>query len=879
MLYILLWWFIVQLFGLAALPIAYQLFRWLPDRGYAFAKALGLLFVSYLLWMGATTGVLTNSSGGIVLALLGTAAISAGVTWLGQKRGEAPSDMLKFWRSKKATILAVEVLFLLAFVAWAAVRAYTTFKIASAGGEKFMEMAFLNAILNSPRFPPLDPWMSGFSISYYYFGYVMMAILTRLSGAPVGVGFDLYDALLFALTAVGAFGVVYNLIAAAKHNAGEGGQAQPMRYGLLGMLLTLVMGNLEGLLESLHAAGKLSPSIIAWLNINDLTSNPSTGSFYPGASSWWWWHASRVVNDSSLSGEMLYTNITEFPLFSFLLGDNHPHVNNLPFVLLAIGLAFNLLRMVLQRSGENAAGGETAQAALPWWNPLAAFAGSWPRFLAYAFCLGALGFLNTWDFPIYIVVTVLAFGVGLYTLQPRLDGELVGRVAALMAALLVVGAALYTLFYVSFQSQAGGILPYVLPPTRMPHYLVMFAPFVFIALGFLITALARRAQDMPGVWRQTLLGWLGVIGISAGLFALLGGLALAVSSIRQTLQAQVENSVVQQALGGLTLNEAVPAILRARLTDPWVFLLLSALLTLAAACIHWNARQRENAADSPPAPAGLLFASLLLFCGVGLTLSVEFVFLRDVFNNRMNTMFKFYYQAWIMMACASAYALWWMREKGSTVTGKAIQYAFLGGASLLIAAGMVYPSMAIPAKTNNLNGQSIQVGPDQKIVFTPNLDGSSTIARENPDDWAAIEWLRANAGASHHGNAYGVPVILEAPGTNYDYNGRISTFTGYPALLGWAYHEHQWRGTYDEQGRREPIIETIYTTADSQEALQLLQEWKVDYVVVGQPEYNYIAAKCKTGRAACTPENVLRKFDAVLERVFQQGNMTLYRVP
>ena len=55
------------------------------------------------------------------------------------------------------------------------------------GGEKFMEIAFLNAILNSQHFPPLDPWLSGFAISYYYFGYVMMAVLTRLSGAVSGV--------------------------------------------------------------------------------------------------------------------------------------------------------------------------------------------------------------------------------------------------------------------------------------------------------------------------------------------------------------------------------------------------------------------------------------------------------------------------------------------------------------------------------------------------------------------------------------------------------------------------------------------------------------------------------------------------------------------
>ncbi len=116
------------------------------------------------------------------------------------------------------------MLFTLALVGWALLRAYAPFKIDSAGGEKFMETAFQNAILRSEHFPPLDPWLSGFGISYYYFGYVMMAMLTRLSGAVSGVAFDLYDSLLFALTLIGSFGVVYNLVGftlKARHKEGE----------------------------------------------------------------------------------------------------------------------------------------------------------------------------------------------------------------------------------------------------------------------------------------------------------------------------------------------------------------------------------------------------------------------------------------------------------------------------------------------------------------------------------------------------------------------------------------------------------------------------------------------------------------------------------
>lgn len=875
MIYIFIWWFILQLLGLIALPITYHLFQWLPDRGYAFTKAFGLLLISYFVWMGAMTGILTNTSGGIVIALLATISISGTVTWLGQKSGTYFKDMLAFWRRKKASIIIIEALFLLAFIAWASVRAYTTFKIAPAGGEKFMEMAFLNGILQSPRFPPLDPWLSNFSISYYYFGYVMMGVLTKLSGAPAGVAFDLYDALLFALTIIGTFGVIYNLVPAAQRAKDKpANPSQPIGYGLLGALLLAVMGNLEGFLEGLHSAGWLPTRFFEWLNIKDLAQAPANGSFYPGNNAgWWWWRASRVVLDRTLTGESLNdSNITEFPFFSFQLGDNHPHVLNLPFVLLALGLALNLLRATLANRKNNAES-EDCRNQLPWWNPMGAFSGSWAHFLGYAFCLGALGFLNTWDFPIYIIVTVMTFGVGLYALQRQVDRFLVGRVIALGTGLLLAGTLFYALFYITFRSQAGGILPFVQPPTRLPHYLVMFGPFIFVTLIFLLITLWRSAKAVQGVWKKTILWWLGFIATCAGTFTLLTLLLPAISSIRQAIQGALENAAVQEIFGNLTLAEAVPALLIARLNDPWVFLLLTGAITLAISNIYWNIRltNKDRKRESLPqqASTGLLFACVLLFCGLGLTLSVEFVYLRDVFGNRMNTIFKFYYQAWVMLACASTYGIWWINNRGVAITGQAIKYTFQVITTLLIAGGMAYPVMATLTKTDKFSNDPIP----------PNLDGASSIARENPDDWAAITWLHNNAGTSSKGNFYNVPVILEAPGKSYDYKGRISAFTGLPAVLGWAGHELQWRGNYDEQGKREVDIQGIFATHNPQEMLDLLNKWQVDYVVIGNIEHAYIQEICTTGIKACNPQSALRKFNAVLTPVYNEGEIIIYQVP
>jgi uncharacterized membrane protein len=175
---------------------------------------------------------------------------------------------------------------------------------------------------------------------------------------------------------------------------------------------------------------------------------------------------------------------------------------------------------------------------------------------------------------------------------------------------------------------------------------------------------------------------------------------------------------------------------------------------------------------------------------------------------------------------------------------------------------MIYPLMAIPSRAG-------------EFASTPNLDGASSIAQRYPDDWAAIEWLRQNGRLSDGS----VPVILEAPGYSYNYEGRISAFTGYPAVLGWAIHESQWRGNYDEQGRREPDIAAIYTTYDGQLMLDLLRKWEVDYLVLGELERTYIQRICNQGGQSCTLGTALRKFDLALTPVFSQGGTTVYAVP
>ena len=518
------WWLVIQIFALAALPLGWRLFGRLPGRGYPLVKALGLLLVSYVLWMGATIRLLPNTVGGIAVALLIVTVLSIWVGREGLRRGDGETGarpLIAWLRSHWPLILATELLFALVFVAWAAFRAYNP---EIAGTEKPMEFAFINGVLGSRFFPPQDPWLSGYAISYYYFGYIMLGLLIRLTGVDPAVGFNLGVALWYALVMVGAFGIVYELAVLGRgtddrrpttddrqlttdddpsslthHVSGSPGIGRGIGFGLLGALFVGFVGNLEGLVDSVYQRGLAPLAWIKWLDIKQLLDTPPTGNWTGGF--WWWWRASRVIHDRDLLGNSVEV-IDEFPFFSFLLGDLHPHVLALPFVLLAIGLALNLMLGARNWKLETESSGSTASSfqhrASSFWSMLGAFTGlGTPGIVLAALLLGALGFLNTWDFPIYVGLATLAIGAGL-ALTVGLTRVVVARAVGAGIVLGVLGWLLYLPFYIGFQSQLGGVLPNLLFPSRFSQFSVMFGLFLVVVVVFLIL-LSRQApgKDLP----------------------------------------------------------------------------------------------------------------------------------------------------------------------------------------------------------------------------------------------------------------------------------------------------------------------------------------------------------------------------------------------
>ena len=864
--YAVLWWLMLEGIGLIALPLAFCLFRHLPDRGYAFAKPLGLVLITYLLWMTGTLGILRNTWGSILFVLLLVAALSF---WLYRceathRRGHAGGELLAWLRAQRWTVLASEAVFTLAFVLWTAYKAYDP-NIAIT--EKPMEFAFLNAIGRSETFPAYDPWMSGYGISYYHFGYIMVATLAKFARVPSSFAFNLGIAMLFALTANGAFGMIYNMVhAAAALRTPRRALRMAITYGLLAAVMIPLMGNLEGTLEFLHAngvgvtveePGNVTGPLWEWLDIKNLTRGGTVSDTWYPTDSWWWWRASRLIHDKGLTGDAMEV-IDEFPAFSFLLGDMHPHVLAYPFVFLVLALAFNLLLADEPITGE-----------------------AWA--LIYL-CLGSLGFLNTWDMPFYLFVLVAAYGLNRY-LHPDLDApstveravdwletrllggkrvlstpwlrQVVLRAIELTAAsvLLYLPAWLYGL-----PKAGSGILPNLFNVSRFVHLFIMFGTFLVGLVALLATLFAdlrRKGQlSMRIVVRQGLPTWAVTMATFPAILALVLLPVMLSPSVRTYIDDVLANPQVQRFLGPQTLGSLLQVSLRLRLgllppqlrevrmpAGPWTYLVLSLLV---AAVVFGTVRttfprlHRSQASEiDPPLPSRHL-ALLLGFTGLLLVFSVEFLYLRDAFGTRMNTVFKFYFQAWALLGLAGTYGIYDVME-GSRISqvGRTLLGLLF---ALLIAAGLLYPLGASISRTGGFAGPAT-------------LDGMAFVARERPEEYAAVQWLNANVS--------GHPVIVEAVRGSFAYeHARISSRTGLPAVIGWTGHEGQWHGLYDEIGERERDVNALYG-GSAQDALRIVEKYGVRYVVVGYLE-----------RAEFGP--ALNKFDRIMDVAFRAGDTVIY---
>jgi len=290
-------------------------------------------------------------------------------------------------------------------------------------------------------------------------------------------------------------------------------------------------------------------------------------------------------------------------------------------------------------------------------------------------------------------------------------------------------------------------------------------------------------------------------------------------------------------------------------TIPFVAVLA---LMVAVAGARWLLGAR---ADGPQ----LTFVALIVGVALALVMGLDVVRVEgDV--DRMNSVFKFYLQVWVLLALASAYALWRLAEgrRVAMIRLPARKKVWLGALAVLLASVSVYPVLGTQDRLRvRFNGETTALTLDgvAYAVDAVYRDAKGKIALA--PDLAGIDWLKRNVSGS--------PIILEGVTPTYRWGGRVSVYSGMPSVVGWQGHQQQQRFGYaGAVTDRIADVNRLYDTTSASEALALIQKYGVRYIYVGQVERLYY------------DEAGLRKFDGALagalERVFSTDHVTIYRV-
>lgn len=549
--------------------------------------------------------------------------------------------------------------------------------------EKFMDHAFLASIMRQPTVPPLDPWYAGGTLDvYYYLGYWMSGALGLVTGVPSMVTFNLVLPTVLGLAAVSLYALGHLLL---------------NRYRWLPVLVLFIP----------------NPSAIYHI----LNGDPWSDIL---------WASTRTIANT----------INEYPLFSMLWGDMHPHVISLfnqTFLLFLLVFAYT-------RWGNLSTRGRILLCGLA------------------ALALGSMPGINSWDVLVYAPVT-LVFGFLIWRRYGNftLDKERSWMVLATVPPLAILA---YLPFYLQLNSPGIGGIGIVPIPSEPVEFLLVHGFFLAVLIAYCIPDIRKRPY---------------------------------------------------------LLLTAVP----------FVFAGYPAAAVVAVPLIYLVARRRFSAADT------------LAVLGLLIVLVTEIIYLKDNMGEtyfRMNTVFKFYLPAWILMGTASLAIIGdWLRSAGI-------------GQRIPARIGRVLPVLAVAALLAAPFAINIDFGYGSRT-----LDGAAYLQASHPGDAAAIAFLR---------DLPGDHIIVEAEGGDYTYYSRVSSFSGIPAIIGMPFHEYMWRGDEGHISERSADVRAIYEQPSR--TIDLARAYNATLLYVGAEERDRYRVSIPT---------------EALELIYDAKGVQIYRIP
>ena len=593
---------------------------------------------------------------------------------------------------------------------------YRSFNPDLVGTEKMMDFMMLSSVYNSYGGEVKDLWFSGSPNPYYYFGYWMYSSILKLSTVSLYSGYNFILSMTFSLTVIISASVSGSFINVKVP------KFRKYLYSAFAPLFILFVSNFYIFFEIISRLFNLKNIFNIILNIDGFIN--STG-FFNGSS----WRSTRVINffDDNIPKD--YT-ITEYPSFTFLLGDLHPHLISIPFVLLTIFLILNILIK---------------------------FDLNIPKF--HYFLVGFLipinGFINIWDIPFLIALVSVLF-LMFYKQYSLKFTDVITLLTYVIIGFLSSILILNNFYFVSLSSQSKIPIINVFPfATGIHHFIIVMGPLLFLIFIYIKNSININNKVL----------FINIIG-AAVLILLLNFLRFFI-------------------LGFQNFN-----FLNFILNFPLLLILFTVLI------ISFYLVKSKSESQ-------IVF--IIISCTLML-ISAENFRIIDLFDNRMNTIFKTYFQIWLLFSLIVPALMIKLRIfQNSKNKIYKVFFIFLFILSFVqFSSNMYYATDKFQfKKTFN------------SIEFIENYyDGSLDI----------INWIS--------NNTKNEDIIFYEVGNDYEVSSFFSSFTGRSTPIGWPGHQKQWG--------RDPveINSRVNDLSNYKDNLNILKKYNVNYLITKDTDLN-----------------------------------------
>jgi YYY domain-containing protein len=739
---VVLWFALVQVVSLTVAPTLMRYAGRAAGAVYGLSKPLSLVVLSLPIWLLVSSGMFTLSRELVwtmLLLIIGAAA------WRAQRCSD---EIRALFCTHKRTILAAEAVFISVFLFVILLRATNPDMWHPwRGGEKPMELAYLTAVTGSTSLPPFDPWLAGGTLNYYYMGWFVLAVPIRLIGLGPDIGFNLGVATYAALAAVTVFSTTAMLVELARRRSNR--PANPAVTGVFAVVIFLVIGNLDGFRQLIMRLRNQLP-------LSDFD----------------WWDPSRV-NKNSAGFE-----VTEFPSFTVLFADLHPHLMAMPFF--GLGLAGSIAFIERARQSR----------VMSTW------------VLAFGLGLGS-GFIrmvHTWDMP-----TFVAFVAGAIVLGWAMSrGPALWRARSAAGQLLVVGAAhmAVTAPYRGRNQVADSGFSRSESVTNLDDWFAHWGLFLFLGAAYVANRIWKYREHLS---TNAPVATFGLAGAGVVGFVVLGAMVGSVAAL----------SFVGTVACLLLLFAEITAH---RPSTPHVF--VAACLVLAFGVLVGVEAFTQNADIARLNTVFKFWLQVWHLFAIAGAFAASWLFGPLLASKRGDV------SAEVDITESTAH-----RRAGLTTR------VLAGGLVLLLMASMVYPVLSVSPRQANRIDTALGPSLDGDLWLEPgrysfgirDVDGNDFVI-DPGQDRAIIDWLQTNVN--------GRPTIVEAVGgSEYQWWGRMSIHAGLPTVLGWRWHQSQQRSLFDfEVNDRKREVAEFYTTESPDVIDSFLRAFDVSYVIIGSLE-------------------------------------------